>query len=170
MRRSLLVLATWAGLTVAGASQANELMWVSETKADTYFLDLDTIQGEKDYPNFRSISVYRFTDVERAQKEGYDYTNAIMGVDCSKPGSVALLQVVAYNAQGAEVARETSSENPVEWDWFEAPAYTHMGLTWNAVCKNARSGDRRSDKDLPALLREVRERQSKALPSRLPSL
>lgn len=170
MRRSFLTLATGACLAFTGASQANELMWVSETKSDTYFLDVDTIQGEKDYPNFRSISVYRFLDVERARKEGYDYTNSIMGVDCSKPGSVSLLQVVAYNGHGTEVGRETTSDNPSEWEWYEAPAYTHVGLTWNAVCKNNRSGEKRSDEDLPALLREVRERQSKTLPSKLSSL
>ena len=159
----LLALVTTALL--APAAQARDLMLISQSANDSYYMDVDDIQSAPDF-GYRAATLYRLISQASAKTEGYDYTQIIMGFDCSKQGQVTLVQVIAFDATGRRVREEHSDRELANMDWMSAPEGTHFGQAWLGACKDRRSSVRPGNVAPDVLLQPDRKKRatSAALP------
>lgn len=159
----LLALVTTALL--APAAQARDLMLISQSANDSYYMDVDDIQSAPDF-GYRAATLYRLISQASAKTEGYDYTQIIMGFDCSKQGQVTLVQVIAFDATGRRVREEHSDRELANMDWMSAPEGTHFGQAWLGACKDRRSSVRPGNVAPDVLLQQDRKKRatSAALP------
>ncbi len=157
-----LLAATAVGLPME--ARARNLMLVSESKTDSYFVDLDDIQGAKDFIHFRAAPLYRFMSTSQAEQEGYDFTQVLVGLNCQTPHQISVLKVTAFDSTGQVVQSEITDRDYEDLEWLDAPEDTHFGQAWQAVCRDRRSDIVVGDVSPAALLVRVRLQQAGAAP------
>jgi len=159
--RLFLVSLALATASLATTAQARDLMLVSKSANDSYFIDLDQIQTKEGMTR-RAAPLFRL--LTERNSEGYDYTQVITGFDCAVPGKATLLKVIAYDSTGKELRSETADWSEESSGWLHSPEDTHFGQAWQAVCTEARSTIRPGDVNPVDLLRSIRTTRASTRP------